>query len=187
MDETTENTTVTTEESEAGETPSPDLAAEVAKWKALSRTNEARWKDASRELDQLRQAQMSEADRALEQARNETRTATLAEVGGRLAAAELRAHAATAGVELPPADYLNLGAFIGEDGSPNADAIASFVTSLPKPATEPEFPQGIGLGRQGGTSNPHQLTREEYLRLSREDRIKARKDGRIEALMRGEL
>ena len=187
MDETTQPTTDTAEETEASETQAQDLAAEVTKWKALSRTNEARWKDASKELDQLRQAQMSEADKALEQARNEARAATLAEVGGRLAAAELRAQAATAGVELPPADYLNLAAFIGDDGSPKPDAIASFVSSLPKPATEPEFPQGIGLGRHGGTSNPHQLTRAEYLRLSREDRLQARKDGRIDALMRGEI
>ncbi|WP_259453999.1 hypothetical protein [Streptomyces ginkgonis] len=124
---------------------------------------------------------------SLPAARAETRATVLTEFSGRLAQAELRAQAATAGVDLPKADYLNLDAFIGDDGAPDADAIGSFISSLPQLSSDRAFAQNIGLGRQGGTSNPHQLTREEYRGLSREGRAQARKAGRIDALMRGEL
>src|SRR5690349_21563830 len=84
------------------QTPSlEDLQAEVDKWKALSRTNEQRWKDASAERDQFKQASMTDAEKALEAARAEGQNSALSEVGTRLAEAELRALAASAGVDLP--------------------------------------------------------------------------------------
>ncbi|MFJ9771811.1 hypothetical protein ACIRVF_11255 [Kitasatospora sp. NPDC101157] len=162
------------------------LQAQVEKWKALSRTNEKRWNDASSELETLRQSQMSDADKALESARTEARNAAFAEVGTRLADAELRAQAAKAGVELPAAEFLNLSKFLGEDGSVNAGLVSNFVSSLPKPVSEPEFAQGLGLGRQGG-SGPVQFTRDDLSRMSPKEINAARKAGQLDALMRGEI
>jgi hypothetical protein len=129
------------------------LQVEVDKWKTLSRTNEKRWNDASAELDRIRRSQVPDAEEALEAARAEARSAALSEIGPKLADAELRAHAAKTGVELPSAEYLNLGVFVADDGSVNADAIGAFVSSLPKPATAPEFMQGLGLGRTGSAGS----------------------------------
>ncbi|MDX3206059.1 hypothetical protein [Streptomyces scabiei] len=193
MDENTQNAgTTSTEGAPTGEAGTPQtptleaLQAEVDKWKSLSRTNEKRWQDASAERDALKQSGMTDAEKAIEAAKAQARSATLAEYGTRLADAELRAQAAKAGVELPPAEFLNLTKFVGEDGSVNADVIGTFVSSLPKPVAEPEFDQGLGLGRQGG-SGVQQLTRDDLSRMSPQEINAARKAGQLDALMRGEI
>ncbi|MEV0445281.1 hypothetical protein AB0I84_07560 [Streptomyces spectabilis] len=162
------------------------LQAEVDKWKALSRKNEERFKQASNELDGFRQASLSDHEKALEAARAEARKAVVGEFSSRLAEAELRAHAAKAGVELPGLEYLNVGSFVAEDGAVNGDAIGQFVSSLPRPVEKPEFAQGLGLGRQGGAGVP-QLTRADLARMTPAQIYTAKKEGRFEALQRGEL
>jgi hypothetical protein len=192
MDRMTEmNTETPSTETPATETPSgtPDVAslqAEVDKWKALSRKNEDRFKATSAELDQFRQASMSDADKAIEAAKAEARTAAFAEVGTRIADAELRAQAASAGVELPSAEFLNMSRFVGSDGSVDSDAVTAFVSSLPKPAAGPAFRQDIGLGRQGGQA-PGQLTRDDLSRMTPSEINAARKDGKLDSLLRGEI
>ncbi|MEU3825221.1 hypothetical protein AB0F36_07835 [Streptomyces sp. NPDC029080] len=193
MDENAQNAdTASTEGAQTGEAGTPQtpslesLQAEVDKWKSLSRTNEQRWKDASAERDQLKTAGMTDAEKAVEAAKAQARSAALAEYGTRLADAELRAQAAKAGVELPAAEFLNLSKFLGEDGSVNADLIGNFVSSLPKPVAAPEFEQGLGLGRQGG-SGVQQLTRDDLSRMSPQEINAARKAGQLDALMRGEI
>jgi hypothetical protein len=156
----------------------------VSKWKGLSRTNEDRYKEVSQERDQLKQATLTDTEKALEQARQEARNAALSEVGSDLVSAEMRVQAASAGVQLPDTQFLNLNSFMGTDGRPNADAIKTFVSSLPKPQQQ-GFRQDLGLGRQGGSA-PGALTREEYNRLSREERKKARDDGRVRTALLGE-
>ncbi|MFF1450162.1 hypothetical protein ACFVYF_18785 [Streptomyces sp. NPDC058274] len=162
------------------------LTAEVDKWKALSRTNEQRWKDASSERDALKQAGMSDAEKAIEAAKAEARNAALSEVGTRLAEAELRALAASAGVDLPPADFLNMSRFVGNDGQVNADALSQFVSSLPKRDAPPAFRQDIGLGRQG-SPGANQLTRADLSNMTPAEINKARQEGRLDALLRGEI
>ncbi|MFE8916873.1 hypothetical protein [Streptomyces globisporus] len=148
----------------------------VTKWKGLSRTNEDRWKEVSQERDQLKQATLTDSEKAIEQARQEARNAALSEVGTDLVSAEIRVQATAAGVQLPDPQFLNLNSFLGSDGRPNAEAIQTFVSSLPKPQQQ-GYRQDLGLGRQGG--NAPGLSREEYNRMSREDRKKAREDGRV--------
>ncbi|MFB8199399.1 hypothetical protein [Kitasatospora purpeofusca] len=132
------------------ETPPAD-AAEVEKWKALSRQNETRWKAASKELEDLKAAQMSDADKALADARAEGRKAALSEVGTSLVQAEIRAQAATAGVTVAT-DYLDLGRFLAADGQADPEKVKGYIESLPKPSTEPKFPdlQGAGYHRGAG-------------------------------------
>ncbi|MFI0553416.1 hypothetical protein [Streptomyces scabiei] len=161
------------------------LQAEIDKWKALSRTNEQRWKDASAERDQFKQASMTDAEKALEAARAEGRTAALSEVGTRLAEAELRALAASAGVDLPPAEFLNMSRFVN-DGQVNADALSEFVSSLPKRDAPPAFRQDIGLGRQG-SPGANQLTRADLANMTPAEINKARQEGRLDSLLRGEI
>jgi hypothetical protein len=161
------------------------LQLEVDKWKSLSRTNEQRWKDASAERDSFKQASMTDAEKALDAARAEGRNSALSEVGTRLAEAELRALAASAGVDLPPADFLNMSRFVS-DGQVNADALSEFVSSLPKRESSPAFRQDIGLGRQG-SPGANQLTRADLSNMTPAEINKARLDGRLDALLRGEI
>lgn len=163
-----------------------ELQAEVDKWKALSRKNETRFKETSAELDQFRQEHMSDAEKAIEAAKAEGRTSALAEVGTRLAEAELRAQAASAGVDLPSADFLNMNRFLGSDGSVDEAAVTAFVSSLPKPAGAPAFRQDIGLGRQGAPA-AGQLTREDLSRMTPSEINAARKEGKFDSLLRGEI
>lgn len=133
----------------------------ASKWKTLSRQNEKKWEETSGELSKLKEAQMTEAEKAIEAARTEGRNSALSEVGTDLVTAEMAIQAATAGVTLPPAEYLNVSKFLGEDGRPNKEAVKSFVESLPK--AKEEFPNLQGAGKQTGgapeitTMDPNEL------------------------------
>jgi hypothetical protein len=161
----------------------------VEKWKNLSRTNEKRWNDTSAELQKLKDASMTDAEKAIEKAKEEARNAALSEVGTRLVDAELRVQAATAGVTLPSPEFLNTSAFLGADGVVNTEAIKAFVESLPKPSNAPQFAQGIGLGRQGdsGSYAAGQIGRDALSRMSPQEISAARKAGKLDALMKGDL
>jgi len=138
-----------------------ELTADRDKWKALSRQNEDKWKTASEERDKLKESQMTEAERAIEAAKQEARKAALSEVGTDLVKAELAVQAATAKVALPDLRYVDVKQFLGEDGRPSADAVKTFVESLPK--ASPEFPELQGAGKQTGgapeitTMDPNEL------------------------------
>lgn len=128
-----------------------ELTADRDKWKSLSRSNEDKWKSASEERDKLKEAQMTDQEKALEAARAEGRNSALSEVGLDLVNAEMAIQAATVGVTLPSAEYLNVSKFLGEDGRPNKEAVKSFVESLPKAKEEKEiFPDLQGAGKQSG-------------------------------------
>ncbi|WAB08831.1 scaffolding protein [Streptomyces phage Success] len=166
-----------------------ELQADVERWKTLSRQNEKNYNEARTELSKLQEASMTDAEKAIEKAKEEARNAALSEVGSRLVEAELRVQAATAGVTLPPAEFLNVQRFIGADGSPDTAAIQTFVSSLPQPSKAPEFAQGIGLGRQGDSGGyaAGQIGRDALSRMSPQEIAAARKKGQLDALMRGDL
>ncbi|MGW9170148.1 hypothetical protein [Streptomyces decoyicus] len=125
-----------------------ELTADRDKWKNMSRQNEKRYEDVSAERDQLKQSQMSDSEKALEDARAEARKQALGEFGTELATAAMTAEAAKAGATLPDSKFLNLNQFLGEDGRPNAAAITAFVTSLPKANGQQQepFPELQGAG-----------------------------------------
>ena len=135
----------------------PDLTSEVEKWKAQARKHEERAKanaQAAKELEEFKRQSMSETEKAIEQARTEGRQQALAEAGGKIAAAELRA-AASGRMSDEQVDTLldglNLARFVGEDGEVDRDAVTKFVDGIaPKQqeATPPGFPD-LGQGARG--------------------------------------
>ncbi|MFF8629678.1 hypothetical protein [Streptomyces werraensis] len=156
--ENTEQTTPGTTEGTPPVTPpapptGPTLEEVIAdrdKWKALSRQNETNFNSTRTELQQLKEAQQA----AIEAAKTEGRTSALGEVSTELVTAELRLQAATVGAELPSLEFLDLNRFKGENERPNADAIKSFIESLPKPqGSGSGFPPlaGAGHNREGGS------------------------------------
>lgn len=153
VESTAEPTTEPTTEpsSEPQKTPEEliaELTADRDKWRALSKKNEDNFKTASKERDDLKSAQMTDAEKAIEAARTEGRNSALSEVGTDLVTAEMALQAATAGVTLPPAEFLDYSKFFGDDGRPSKDKVKTFVESLPK--AKEEFPNLQGAGKQTG-------------------------------------
>lgn len=122
--------------------PEVDWKAEADKWKAMARKHEDRAKEngaAARELEKLREASLSEAEKAVAEAEKRGRTAALTEVGQRIAAAEIKA--ALTGVVADPAavvDDLNLAKFVTADGDVDAKAVTAlkdrYAALIPKVA-----------------------------------------------------
>ncbi|MBB5123257.1 hypothetical protein GO002_33035 [Streptomyces eurocidicus] len=129
----------------------PDgAAAELEQWKA-------RFEAASQELEQFRQSQMTDQEKALAQARADGRRETLSELSPSLAEAEIRAQAAVAGVTVQT-EALDLNHFLGEDGRPDTDRIARFVAKGDTVSAAPlRLPQLMGAGYhrggRGGTAS----------------------------------
>lgn len=108
---------------------------------------------AAQELEQLRQASLTDQERALEEARNEVRTETTRQFGARLARTEFDALAARRNPDYdaaPALEFVDLTRFVGEDGEPDRQAIQAAVERLiPAPAGgTPSF--------DGGTRTPAQ-------------------------------
>lgn len=137
-----------------GTTDAPDLAAEVEKWKSLARKHEDKAKAnsaAAKELEQVKQATMSDLEKAVALARTEARTEALREVGVARVDDAVRVAAAGRTVDVDALlEGLDRTRFVGDDGEPNRDAIAAWVDRIaPKPAEgttpTPGFPD-LGQG-----------------------------------------
>jgi hypothetical protein len=159
----TADTAPTTQEATEGdhEGTGEDLAAEVAKWKAIARKHEDRAKanaGAAKELESVRQASMSDIEKAVAMARDEARAQALLEAGEELVDEVIRNASKDAGVD---ADVLLEGLdrrrFLGEDNKPDRKAIGAWFGRLvPKPdpgSSDKRFPD---LG-QGSRIPPHAL------------------------------
>ncbi|WP_018564998.1 hypothetical protein [Streptomyces sp. PsTaAH-124] len=123
------------------------LQADIDRWKALSRQNETNYNQTRTELQKLQETQQA----AVEAAKTEGRTSALGEVSKHLVTAELKLQAVSAGTELPNLKFLDLDQFKGDDAKPNAEAIKSFIESLPKGKTDTEFPKLNGAGHNRGS------------------------------------
>lgn len=158
------------------------LTAERDKWQALSKKHEKSWQTVSDELKTTRAASMSEAEKAIELAKEEGRKAAFSEVGNALVEAELKVQAAKAGRDLPDdfAEVLNLSK-LSKDGKPDSDAIARVIKTLAPAKGDSKFAQNLGIGQQG--SSKSQLARSDLKGMSHDEINKARRDGRLNTLM----
>lgn len=133
---------------DAPDTGTPDLAADVEKWKSLARKHEERAKTnatAARELEKLRQSAMTEQEKAVAEAEKRGRDAASTAAGLRLARAEFRAEAAGAADKATVdsfLEYADMSKFIGEDGEPDAKAITAAVKRLAGSGQVPDFDGG---------------------------------------------
>ncbi|MGI5531531.1 hypothetical protein ACQEVX_30385 [Streptomyces syringium] len=131
-------------------------AAELEQWKA-------KFEAASRELEEVRQSQMTDQEKALAQARADARQETLSELSPSLAEAEIRAQAAAAGVAVQT-EYLDLARFLGEDGRPDTGLVAQFVAK--EGAARPPLPQLMGAGyHRGGSGGTTSMDPDELVNL----------------------
>ena len=157
-------------------TETPDLSAEVEKWKAMSRKNEDRAKandDKAKRFDELEEANKSESEKLLSRA--EAAEQKLAEREAKEAIAALVADVAKAkGV---PAAILR-GA-TQEELEEHADAYLASIPAIPA------APSSDGLGKVGSPIAPvAQITSLEALKsMSAEEVNDARRDGRLNTLL----
>lgn len=144
------------------------------------------------ELDQFRQSQMSETEKAIEAARREGEQS--ADERWRKQAGELAVAAAAAGRFADPEDAAR---FIGdvpfdENGQVDRDALKQRIDEVlaAKPylgaaagtTPSPAAPPAVPTGPRGGPV-PTQLTRTDLQRMSPEEIVAARREGRLQTLM----
>ncbi|MEU5946306.1 hypothetical protein ABZ793_12180 [Micromonospora sp. NPDC047465] len=136
--ETTTTETATATETVDWKAEAEKHAAELEKWKGLSRKQEERAKAnaaAAKELEQLRAAQMTEAEKIAAEAESRGRSAALAEVSQRLVRAEFAARS-QGRIGADVLDDLNLAKFLTEDGDVDTAAIDKAVARLAPPAEQ---------------------------------------------------
>lgn len=148
-DTTTDSTEVTEQAdsqnaSEATDTEM-DWQAEAEKWKALSRKNEERAKanaSAAAELEGLRNASLSDSEKAVENAKAEGRKQALQEVSMRLVDAEFKVAAAGRPVNVDALlDGLDRTRFVNEEGEVDSERVSAFIDGL-APKVKADMGQG---------------------------------------------
>lgn len=123
-----------------------ELRAEAAKYRTEAKQLKA-------EVENVRTASLSEAEKAVLEAEQRGRTAVLAEFGQKLARSAFVAEAArrNPGYDAQAVlDDLNLARYVGEDGEPDSKAIAQAVERL-VPATTNTTP---GMPRPDPSQGP---------------------------------
>lgn len=112
---------------------------------------EKRAKQLERELEQHRQASMSEAEKAVAEAEKRGEQKATQQWSQRLVRSDFIAAASRRNAEFDASavlDDLNLDRFIGDDGEPNPKAIAAAVERLvPEPSGSPRPPSFDGGAR----------------------------------------
>lgn len=156
------------------------LTADRDKWQALSKKHEKDYLATNAELEKIRTASMSDAEKAIADAKAEGRQSALSEVGDRLTEAELKLQAAKAGVDLPDnfTEVLNF-AKLSKDGQPDPVAIANVIGSLSPGST---FPRVGGIGPQHGAPS-NQVTEDQLKKMTHAEVNQARRDGRLNNLL----
>lgn len=149
------STTTATETTGTDDTStSPDLQAEIEKWKALARKHEDRAKangSAAKELEELKAKTMSEQEKAVAAAKAEGRTEALKESAVRLVDAEVRAAAAGRKIDVDTLlEGLDRSKFLTEEGEPDTKTIVAHLDKLAP--TDGRVDLGQGTRGSGGDS-----------------------------------
>lgn len=160
-----------------------------AKWKAMSKKNEAAYKAAMKELEQLKKSAMTESEKALAEAEAKGRNAATAEFGKQLAQAKFDAALAAKGIQLGDvSDFIDPARFLNEDGSVDTDAINKAVGKFAKFATpktpEPPKPPSVSGGEfNGGPGEGKPITEAQLASMTSDQIAKAYNDGKLSHLV----
>tara|TARA_R110000772_G_scaffold51381_2_gene117957 strand:- start:7370 stop:7963 length:594 start_codon:yes stop_codon:yes gene_type:complete len=176
---------------ESTETETPELSetdtlkAEVDKWKSLSRKNEQQAKAnmaASKELETIRQSQLSETERLIEQTKTETALSVRKEFATKLVDAELKS--ALQGKLMGAESLLSFekSSFVLDDGNIDSEAIQSWVEAHSKTTDTPA--PDLGQGSRGKNPGKSQIrSRDELTNMTPAEILSARNEGRLDTLM----
>lgn len=161
------------------------LKAEIDKWKSLSRKNETNAKAnlaAAKELEALKQSQLTETERLVAQTKAETAEAIRREFAGKLVESELKAALNGRSVDATALLGFDKNSFITAEGEVDSDAITAFVEAHSKTVDVPA--PNLGQGVRGENPSKAQIrSRDELANMSPADILAARKDGRLDFLL----
>lgn len=174
--EEAETAAAETTQTESSSTEETDWKAMARKWEKLAKGNAK----ATEELETLRKKSMTDQEKAVADAKAAGLAEAASTYGSKLAAAELRAAAATKGVDLSSiGDLIDSSKFVGEDGEVDSDAIKKTVDKLAKSLG--------GSKRSGGDFNggngAGQITEAQLAQMSPDDISKAFSEGKLKHLM----
>jgi hypothetical protein len=156
-----------------------DWKAEAEKWKGFSRKHEDSWKQATKELDAIKTAGMTDVEKAVAEANAKT----LSGVAEMLATADLKVAAAKAGVDLPDTRFINMKNFVN-DGKTDSEAIEAFIKTLGTGKSDFADPAKLGMGATGGgAGKPEQYTREKLRNMTHAQIVEAQKKGHLNDLL----
>lgn len=143
-------------------TPVADMTAEqqAAYWKFHARKHEERAnaradydavKAKADELDELKKSQMSDQDKAVQEAKDQARAETLAEVGGRMVDTHINAAVTANRITQDQADVvlgsLDRSKFLTDDGDVDADKVEALLTTLAPSSNGDEKGRKVDLGQ----------------------------------------
>ena len=174
---------VETEASELSETDK--LQAEVDKWKSLSRKNEQQAKAnlaAAKELEEIKQSQLTDTEKLIEQTKTETALNVRREFASKLVDAELKSQLAGKVLDAGALLSFDKSSFIQDDGNIDSEAIQSWVEAHSN-TTEIPAPD-LGQGNRGKNPSKAQIrSRDELSNMSPAEILQARNEGRLDTLM----
>jgi hypothetical protein len=154
------------------------LAKQRAELKELKREHTK----AAKELDEVRKSQLTDQERLLEEAKEETRRAVRLEFAEKLVEAEVKS--ALKGRTLVGDAVLDFSkqSFVDDSGDIDSDAITTWVETHSIQADGPK--PDLGQGARGDKKSLAQIrSRDELASMTPEEVLAARKDGRLDALM----
>lgn len=174
---------VETETSELSETDK--LQAEVDKWKSLSRKNEQQAKAnlaAAKELEEIKQSQLTDTEKLIEQTKTETALSVRREFASKLVDAELKSQLAGKVLDAGALLSFDKSSFIQDDGNIDSEAIQSWVEAHSNTMETPA--PDLGQGNRGKNPSKAQIrSRDELSNMSPAEILQARNEGRLDTLM----
>lgn len=155
----------------ADHTDEPDPVAELARWKQLARRHEDRAKTnaaAARELETLKAAQMTEVERAVNDAKTATRAEVMREVGATRVEDQVRVAAAGRALDVESLIAgMNPTRFMDDDGQPDVKAIVKWVDTIaPADTTGPRVPQ-VPTGQRDTSRNVQPTPADQFAEIMR--------------------
>lgn len=159
--EGTQGTETGTENQTANNTATtPPEGNDPVDWQAVAernahfmRENEKKLNAARKELDDIRAANMTDAEKAIAEATSAGEKAGYSKAAEKLVKTEMKAAAALAGVEIPTGldRIVKFDSLLNSDGEPDEEAIKTLVSSFkPSNGNRTAFAQGLGIGQTGG-------------------------------------
>lgn len=134
-----------------------ELRAEAAKYRTAA-------KQAQSEAEKVKAAQMTEAERAIAEAKSAGAAEAVARFGRRLARTEFDNAAGRRNPDFDTSaalEFLDLGKFVGEDGEPDVKAIKAAVAKLvPEPPKGPPSYDGGARTAPPGQADMNRIMRE---------------------------
>ena len=156
-DNTTDNNSTDTDAK--NETPptgnSPDLSAEVEKWKSLARKHEKAFKDTSKELEGFKAQSMTEQEKAIAEAKQTGMNEAKSLFGAKLVASEIKV-GLNGRIDEDSfqklINRLNVNSFLTDDGDVDTDAVSELVKALIPEDDTKKKSLNLGQGSRGTTS-----------------------------------